>query len=245
MKIAISGTYSTGKSTMSYALSHLLGYKHTDAKTMRELLPEVYPNTMLEECNWGKLVVLSMMRYQERIKNEVLAGDKYVSDGSSIHEWAYGEGRLVYGMRPGRNKLLALLRYKLKLYKRTWAYRFLGNYEDVVKHHAKNEYDLFIHLPIEFDLVKDGHRPLSEGFRSYSDSLLDSSVKELGIPLLRVSGSLEERLEQIIDYIDVKPVISIEEAVTLGKESMLKNRLKLEELKRRNDKDWDKARKAL
>ncbi len=245
MRIAISGTYSTGKSTISFALSHLLGYQHTEAKTMRELLPEVYPNTMLEECDWNMLISLSLLRYRERIKNESRCKDNYVSDGSSIHEWAYGVGRLAFGMRPGKNKVLAWMRYRLGIYKLGWEYKFLKSYLTVVEIHAKSEYDLFIHLPSECDLVKDGHRPLSEGFRNYTDELLESGAKKLGLPVLNVSGTLESRLQQIIEYTKLEPVISIKEAIARGKESMKQTQLKLEELKRRNNNDWNKARKSL
>ncbi len=66
MKIAISGTYSTGKTTTSYALSHLTGIPRTHAKTMRELLPDVAPGRRLEDCGVPELIQLGILRFSER-----------------------------------------------------------------------------------------------------------------------------------------------------------------------------------
>mgnify|MGYP007007859318 CR=1 FL=1 len=55
LRIAISGTYSTGKTTSSYALRYLTGIPRTHAQTMREILPIILPGKSLEEC---KLVYL-------------------------------------------------------------------------------------------------------------------------------------------------------------------------------------------
>ena len=39
MRVAISGTYSTGKTTIALALSYVTGVPFSFARTMREILP--------------------------------------------------------------------------------------------------------------------------------------------------------------------------------------------------------------
>lgn len=43
MNLAISGTYSSGKTTTTLALAYLTGIPRTHAKTMREILPDALP----------------------------------------------------------------------------------------------------------------------------------------------------------------------------------------------------------
>ncbi|MDF2846706.1 MAG: family ATPase, partial [Oerskovia sp.] len=50
MRLAISGTYSSGKTFTTIALAHLTGIPRSAAKTMRELLPISVPGKTLEEC---------------------------------------------------------------------------------------------------------------------------------------------------------------------------------------------------
>ncbi|MBJ6941930.1 AAA family ATPase, partial [Vibrio cholerae] len=47
MKIAISGTYSTGKTTLTEALSIATQVPRTQARTMREILPDAVPGKTL------------------------------------------------------------------------------------------------------------------------------------------------------------------------------------------------------
>jgi broad-specificity NMP kinase len=70
MKIAVSGSCSTGKTTTTIALSLLTGIEMIHARTMREILPAVFPGKRLEECNPGEIVELIFTRLQERIVEE-------------------------------------------------------------------------------------------------------------------------------------------------------------------------------
>jgi hypothetical protein len=46
---------------------------------------------------------------------------------------------------------------------------------------------------VEFDMRRDGHRPVSEEYRRVSDGLLIQTVHELAIPYHVVRGSRRER----------------------------------------------------
>ena len=139
MRIAISGTYSTGKTTTSYALAHLTGIPRTHAKTMRELLPDVAPGSLLEQTGITELI-----------------------------------------------------------------------------RHARRSYDVFIHLPIEFPLVADGHRPVSEEFRHGSSDLLLATLRELDIPVHVIGGDIPTRLNTIVSTLELPTIMSVEQAVDLA-----------------------------
>lgn len=212
MKLAISGTYSTGKTTTTLALSYLTGIPRTHAKTMREILPEALPGKKLEECSPAELFQLGMRRYAERAVHESHLPNGFISDGSSIHEWVYGKVRVNVGINP--SKATGLLKEKSEEMK--FFEEVMDNMGAVMKQHAKRTYDEFIHLPVEFPLVEDGHRPVSEFFRKLSDELLIKTLNELGIEYHIVSGTIKERLIKILDIYKFKTVMDIDEAIKLA-----------------------------
>lgn len=212
MRLAISGTYSSGKTTTTLALSYLTGMPRTHAKTMREILPEALPGKRLEDCTMPELFQLAIRRYSERSVHESQLKDNFISDGSALHEWVYGKGRLAVGINPNDSTSAQALEDSVK---RTYS-EFIENLGCVVKQHAKKTYDEFIHLPVEFSMTADGHRPVSERFRNMSDQLLLNTLDELQIKYHIVSGSIEERLKKIIEIYNLKPVMDIDEAIKLA-----------------------------
>ncbi|MEH6948480.1 ATP-binding protein [Bacillus sp. JJ634] len=217
LKIAISGTYSTGKSTTTEALALLTGIPRTYARTMRELLPVYIPGKILEQCTPFELFQLGLRRFNERAVNEAKEPRGYFTDGSSIHEYVYGLARLQTGMNPNASKFKQTASRIIMLpYKRVME-GIQDSFGQIVKSHAKENYDYFIHLPVEFPLTADGHRPFNESFRNLCDQLLLETIEELGIPYYVVKGSIEERLMQIVDIFHFKTVMSVEDAIEEAK----------------------------
>jgi AAA domain len=215
MRIAISGTYSVGKTLTTMAVAHLTGLPRSAALTMRELLPISVPGKTLEECTASEIIMLITRRNQGRAVNESHLPDGFVSDGSSLHEWCYGTVRVLVGINPNESTHLETVEMTDEL-------RF---YADVMaqigtpaRQHAKASYDVFVHLPIEFPLVADGHRPVNERFRSLADEMLLENLRELDIPYHIVGGSVPERLQKIVDIFGITPVVSIDEAIARAEE---------------------------
>lgn len=229
LRIAISGTYSTGKTTTSYALSYLTGIPRTHAQTMREILPVILPGKRLEECTPVDLYELGIRRLTERVACESRLETSFISDGSALHEWVYGRARLKIGLNPNENAFMRLI-HKAKLLPFALPMlEFNDYYGKLVKMHTAKSYDTFIHLPVEFPIVRDGHRPVNEKFRTISNDYLLEIIEELGIPYFVASGSVEERLEKITKHYNLPHVISIDEAVRLAKEDTRKrNELEIE-----------------
>lgn len=210
MKLSISGTYSVGKTITSMAVSHLTGIPRTSAPTMRELLPISLPGKTLEECNGAELIMLITRRIQGRAVAESHLPDGYISDGSALHEWSYANVRVKVGINPNDS-------VDLENVEMTDEVRF---YAEVMKQigvparqHTKSNYDVFVHLPIEFPIVEDGHRPVNERFRRLAEQLLLQTLDELQIPVHVVGGTIPERLAKIVELFDFRQVVSIEEAV--------------------------------
>ena len=106
---------------------------------------------------------------------------------------------------------------------------FINNYEKLVKLHTSKSYDFFIHLPIEFPIAVDGHRPVNEKFRVLSNNYLLQTIKELKIPFIEVGGSVEIRLEKISKSLRLDHKMSIDEAVRLAKQETLnRNSIEME-----------------
>lgn len=229
LRIAISGTYSTGKTTTSYALSYLTGIPRTHAQTMREILPVILPGKRLEECTPVDLYELGIRRLTERVACESRLETSFISDGSALHEWVYGRARLKIGLNPNENAFMRLI-HKAKLLPFALPMlEFNDYYGKLVKMHTAKSYDTFIHLPIEFPIVQDGHRPVNERFRTISNDYLLEIIQELGIPYFVASGSVEERLEKITEHYNLPHVMPINEAVRLAKEDTRKrNQLEIE-----------------
>ena len=209
MRLAVSGTYSSGKTTTSVALAFLTGIPRTHAKTMREILPEAVPGKRLEECTPAELVQLCVRRFVDRAVYESRLGSEFISDGSSLHEWSYGKVRARVGIHPDDSGPAAP---GLRPGELVFFEDVIDSMGVAMKQYAKRSYDAFAHLPIEFPLVADGHRPLSERFRALTDELIRDTLDELRIPYHVVGGTLVERLDTIARIFDLPGRMPVEEA---------------------------------
>ncbi len=191
-RIVISGTYGTGKSTITNELARVTGIPKAVARGMRDILPETFPGKKLEECGESELLQLGIIRYGERVALERAVMSGFISDGSALHEWAYGYGRQVEGAMGKGTELISK------------EYEFgMKTFGEIVKRHAKQNYTDIIHLPVEFALPKDGHRPVSEDFRKKADEILLGAWRELGFNPVIIGGSVQERLDRIVNALDL------------------------------------------
>jgi len=217
-KIAISGTYRSGKTTTAVALSLLTGIPRTEARSLREIIRVTMPGRTIEDCSANELAELGLLRFRDRMINESKINGKFFSDGSCLHEWVYGQGRLTMGIAPEENFLKKFLVFARNMRSYRGYVSFMEAYGTVAKRHAKESYDIFIHLPIEFSGNKNEHRAVFEDFRVLTDQLLRDTLDEIQIPYYFVRGNIEERLEQILDLLSLKPRISIADAVLQAEE---------------------------
>jgi hypothetical protein len=213
VKLAISGTYSSGKTLTSYALAHYVDIPRTRARTMRELLPLAVPGKTLEQCNGAELIQLIVRRHVERCVHESHLDKGFVSDGSSLQEWLYGAVRVIVGINPNDSVHLSDVETVERTPEMEFFDQVMSELGKAIKDHVKQTYDAFVHLPNELELAKDGHRPVNERFRRLADEGIAAAIDELGIPRHVVGGTLPERLNQIVDLFGFAPVMTVEEAI--------------------------------
>lgn len=238
LHLAISGTYSTGKSTTAEALSVATGIPRTHAMTSREILLDLVPGKQVQELSAAELLALGLRRFEERVHNESGSGS-FISDGSVIHEWVYGEARMRVGINPGAGLLPRLVKGAAGLPVRPFYRQYLQAYGRVVKARAKRIYDAYVHLPVEFDMRPDGHRPVSERFRRLSDQLLIEVLQEQRIPYHVVRGSIAERVERIVELFGLATVMPLDDAIEIATRRVAQATEVLED-----DARWHAARRS-
>lgn len=213
MKLAVSGTYSSGKTITVMALSHYTGIPRTLARTIREIMPDAVPGKTLAECTPAEYLQLAMRRHVGRAVNEALLPGGFISDGSSLQEWIYGAARVVYGMNPsttaGQPVGGAHPGGEMGFFADV-----VGQYGHAFRQHVKATFDGFVHLRNELPLDDDHHRPMNDSFRAACDKMLLAALDELKIPYRIISGSLPERLESIAGQYDLPVVMPVVEAIS-------------------------------
>lgn len=202
-RIVISGTYCTGKTTLSLALAYATGIPATHALTMRQILPQLYPGKSLRQCTYIELLTLGMKRFEDRIRTESILADGFISDGCPLQEWLYGSTRMLTGAYPDESPFQMKLKHLLHWNRYRDFKKLLRGFEGMAKQYTRHRYDIIFHLPVEFPFVADGHRPTSEQFREASENLLLSTYKELGLSPHWISGSPENRLQQILQVLNI------------------------------------------
>jgi hypothetical protein len=221
MKLAISGTYSSGKTRTVMALSHYTGIPRTLAKAIREIMPDAVPGKKLADVTPAEFVQLMMRRHVGRAVAEAELGDNFVSDGSSLQEWLYGAARVLYGMNPSEPTVEPPAGME-------FFEEVVAQFGFAFKQHVKQTYDAFVHLRHELPITDDGHRPMNEKFRTTIDEMLLSTLDELRIPVHIVSGSFTDRLATIVDLFDLPRVRGLDVAVAMANADYARLDLRLE-----------------
>ncbi len=224
LRLAVSGTYSSGKTTTSEALSVATGLPRTDALTAREIVVDLIPGKRFADLDAGDLLALGLRRLEERIQGEAQQPGSFISDGSVLHEWIYGEARMVLGINPGAPLVHRAVKRVVGMPMKPFMQRYLHAYGVVAKARSLRQYDAFVHLPVEFEMAADGHRPVSEKYRTVADRMLIDTVQELGIPLHIVRGTVGERVERIVELFDLSLIMPIDRAIAIATERIRTSR---------------------
>lgn len=225
--LVISGTYSTGKTTLTTALSNLTGIPLINALSAREILTDLYPGRRFQDMTASELMALGLKRFEERIRAEEQAVEQkkgFISDGSVLNEWIYGTVRMKVGINPGSTWPHRVAKAITGTPSKPFMKKYLNSYGTVVKAHARKWYTDIIHLPIEFSMDPDGHRPVSEKYRTLSDREIIKSFKKLGFDPFIVNGSVQQRLEKIVQHYDLAVVMDVDKAIEKAKEQIKTNR---------------------
>lgn len=227
IRLVVSGTYSTGKTTTATALSIATGIPLINALSAREILTDLYPGRRFQDMNSIELMALGLKRLEERIREEaVLYKDcgSFITDGSVLNEWIYGTVRMKVGINPGSKLMYRISKAIMGVAAKPFFKKYLSAYGQVTTMHAKQWYTDVVHLPIEFKMNPDGHRPVSEKYRVLSDKEIQKTFTDIGLEPNLITGSQHDRLKKIIELYDLPIVVSIDEAIKRANKIITSNR---------------------
>ncbi|MGA2828018.1 MAG: AAA family ATPase [Streptosporangiaceae bacterium] len=227
MKLAVSGTYSSGKTRTVMALSYYTGIPRTLAMTIREILPEAVPGKRLAECTPAEFLQLMMRRHVGRAVQESLLADGFISDGSSLQEWLYGAARVIHGMNPNETAS-GPVPDGPHADEMIFFEKVVAQFGHAFKQHVTATFDAFVHLRHELTIANDGHRPMNERFRTTIDEMLLATLDELRIPHHVVGGDFAERLTTIVDLFSLPTVMGLDEAIARANADYAQLDLRLE-----------------
>lgn len=182
MIVCLTGSHSTGKSTLLKAFSNIPDIVQVDSVTRSSISAEErrVDGGVTDE---GQLAILEAIKKKcieledanRRDPNKIYLLDRSVFDFVAYSRVFYERGQIsVY----------------------TWV-RIAKFFEEHM-----NMYDLVCYLPIEFDLVDDGVRSLDEDLRRKVDERILTDVLWSQNRVIKLTGTVESRVQQVLEAIE-------------------------------------------
>lgn len=178
IRIVLTGAQSTGKTTLANELAKK--YNINSLSICRE---------QATEQNWTPNTPGSV-EYQkslfDKLQKAISSKKSYVSDRALSCVAAYTFKHAMNDMNDKQLKKLAETQYKKFC-------TFHNNNDDV----------LIVYTPIEFETVDDGFRNVDEQDRAFVDYLIKNILDTTGAEYLTVTGTVEERIKQIEQALNI------------------------------------------
>jgi nicotinamide riboside kinase len=171
-RIAIVGSFSTGKTTLAEVLARRLDLP---------LLPEV-ARAIVDlgfQLDKDATVEAETLIFLRQYNNE-LATESFVGDRSLVDVMAYAGW--VLENQPWRKEM------------ELWE-----ECKRLADRRLRTNYSHVYYLPIEFPIVLDGLRPDDPAFQKEIDERIVALLDHHGVSHETITGSVEERVEQIMD----------------------------------------------
>lgn len=174
-RIAIVGSFSTGKTTLAEAAAPKLGLP---------LLPEVARELAALGFKLDKdaTVETETLIFLRQLHNE-MTHPGFIGDRSLLDVMAYASW--VLENQP-RRKEFAL-----------W-----DSCLDIAQHQLRSQYTHVFYLPVEFGIVPDGLRPMDPDFQADIDRRILSLLQTYDVRHDTLTGSVEDRLDALLRGLD-------------------------------------------
>jgi len=175
MRIAFTGAQSTGKTTLLEAIK-----QNEEFRYKYEFIDEITRRMIkkglkINEAGGNTTQLLIMNEHIKNLLYEDVIMDRCMLDGLVYTDWLHWEGKV-----------------------KTWVYEYAKNVFD----HYINRYDFIFYLKPEFDIVDDGVRSVDIKFRNEIVERFERYVKHVQVPVIILSGTVEQRLEQFYNTIN-------------------------------------------
>ncbi|HVL91611.1 MAG TPA: ATP-binding protein [Actinomycetota bacterium] len=173
-RIAVVGSFSTGKTTLAEVAAQELKLP---------LLPEVAREVAAMGFKLDKdaTVETEALIFLKQYRNEMTHRD-FIGDRSLIDVMTYAGWVLDH---QERRKEFAL-----------W-----DECVEIARHHLRSQYSHVFYLPIEFDIVPDGLRPMDPDFQRDIDERMVRIMHDNDIDYEPLRGTVEERLEALSKHL--------------------------------------------
>ncbi len=180
MRIGITGSQGTGKSTLAASLARILDLpliKEQAREAANELGIE-FLSTLKDQPELGKKFQTACLVCQ--LQAEAAYPNGFVSDRTTIDNAAYW----------------------LKWHAHQWPSEENNRYFTTAINHAKKHYDLIVYVPPEIHPVDDGFRSTDRGYQLEIDTYIKAFLC-LADPKswVTATGSVEERVNQVAQMI--------------------------------------------
>lgn len=199
-RIAITGSTATGKTTVSLILSHLTGFLHllpkTDYETSRALIQ--YGN---DQDQFYSCFMNCMFKLSDRLKNEALAENCFISDGCIFNEVAYLKAFHVT-LTPGLANSKKVKEQSL----------MIQSIENAVSYYFRSRYDEIIFLNRKSQ--PDSGLSTTDQFSAVYGSCLYEMLQQSGQPFsIFQVDNLELAISQIVEEKNLERRLSVKEAI--------------------------------
>jgi len=175
MKIAFTGAQSTGKTTLLNKLRNVLPYSQKFTFIDEITRSMVKHGVSINESGTDKTQIMIMNAHLKNsmVPNTVM--DRCALDGVVYTRYLYNRGQISTDVM---------------------------DHAEAVFQSIINEYDHIFYLIPEFDLEDDGTRSTSIDFRNQIVDIFNSYILECEIPVIRLTGSLQQRVNQIKEIVN-------------------------------------------
>lgn len=173
LRIILTGAQGTGKTSV---LNHFKSCLKPITEVARKLHSQGIKINEEGDDNTQRLI---FNEYLQKLSEKT----DYISDRGLSDVIAY----TMYLVNSGNIKDEKLLNEQLSIFE-----KFMKDNPDII----------VVYFPIEFSLKDDGVRSMNEDFRKSIDENILKLIKQYCPNFLTVSGTIEERINQIISYAD-------------------------------------------
>ena len=174
MKIAFTGAQSTGKTTLLNRLKHDPMF-NLEFEFIDEITRRMTKKGL--KINEGGDDMTQLLIMNSHIKNSLIDNvimDRCALDGLVYTDWMSRKGKV-----------------------QEWVLQYAGNVFKMLI----ARYDYIFYLTPEFEIEDDGVRSTDIDFRNEIVDLFDHYIKEYKIPVIKLTGTVEQRLNKIKETI--------------------------------------------